>query len=199
MAPNSTRPRVVCTTGPESTGKTTLCRLLAAHFGVPWLPEYAREHLSDLDARNAAGGGVSYDRQTVETIAREQWRRERNLIENAVGPIVLDTDLAVIFVWWQEKYGEVPAWIDEAWMQQTPRLYLLCRPDLGWQPDPLRESPHALDRLLKIYRNLLIKRGLSFAEISGFGDARGASAIALATPVLSRAAVPPGGWSPPVP
>lgn len=199
MVPNTTRPGVVCATGPESTGKTTLCRLLAAHFGVPWLPEYAREHFSKVDAGTADRGAASYDRQTVETIAREQWRRERDLIENAVGPVVLDTDLAVIFVWWQEKYGEVPTWIDQAWAQQTPRLYLLCRPDLGWQPDPLRESPHDLERLLKIYRNLLIKRGLSFAEVGGVGDARGASAIAAATPVLSRAAVPQGGWSLPVP
>ena len=199
MVPNTTRPDVVCATGPESTGKTTLCRLLATHFGVPWLPEYAREHLSKIDARKTDRDVASYDRETVETIAHEQWRRERNLIENAGGPVVLDTDLAVIFVWWQEKYGEVATWIDHAWAQQTPRLYLLCRPDLGWQPDPLRESPHDLDRLLKIYRNLLIKRGLSFTEVGGAGDARGASAIAAATPVLNPGAVPQGGWSPPVP
>ena len=199
MVPNTTRPGVVCATGPESTGKTTLCRLLAAHFRVPWLPEYAREHLSNIDVRKADHGVASYDRRTVEAIAREQWRREQNLIENAVGPVVLDTDLAVIFVWWREKYGEVPTWIDQAWAQQTPRLYLLCLPDLGWRPDPLRESPYDRERLLDVYRKLLIERGLSFAEVDGVGDARGASAIAAATSVLSGAAVPQGGWSPPAP
>ncbi|MBL7752590.1 MAG: ATP-binding protein, partial [Chitinophagaceae bacterium] len=28
--------------GPESTGKSTLCRQLAAHFNTLWCPEYAR-------------------------------------------------------------------------------------------------------------------------------------------------------------
>ena len=31
--------------GAESTGKTTLCRDLAAHFGSPWVPEYMRTYL----------------------------------------------------------------------------------------------------------------------------------------------------------
>ena len=31
--------------GPESTGKSTLCRQLAMHFNAHWCPEYAREYL----------------------------------------------------------------------------------------------------------------------------------------------------------
>ena len=30
--------------GPESTGKTTLARELAAHFGTAWVPEYMRKY-----------------------------------------------------------------------------------------------------------------------------------------------------------
>src|SRR4051812_43153596 len=32
----------VCVFGPESTGKSTLARRLADHFGTAWVPEYAR-------------------------------------------------------------------------------------------------------------------------------------------------------------
>ena len=177
--------RIVCLTGPESTGKTTLCEALATRFGVPCLPEYAREHLT---ARAARLGGVSptgYDRETVATIAREQWRRERGLLARTDGPVVLDTDLSVLFIWWQEKYGAVPRWIDHAWAGQAPRLYLLCRPDIGWRPDPLRESPHDLDRLFGTYRGLLTERGLRFVEIHGRGDARTAAAVRAAAPILS--------------
>ena len=31
--------------GPESTGKSTLCEQLAAHYNTVWCPEYAREYL----------------------------------------------------------------------------------------------------------------------------------------------------------
>jgi len=187
--------RIVCTTGPESTGKTTLCRALARRFGVPWLAEYAREHLT-ASGDGTAPGAAGYDRGTVTTIAREQWQRERALLERTEGPVVLDTDLAVLFVWWQEKYGAVPRWIDQAWASQAPRLYLLCRPDIGWHPDPLRETPHDLDRLFGIYGDLLTERGLQFVEIHGTGDARTAAAVQAAMPILSlrprsRGASPP--------
>ena len=31
--------------GPESTGKTTLAKQLAAHFNTEWVPEYMRTYL----------------------------------------------------------------------------------------------------------------------------------------------------------
>jgi nicotinamide riboside kinase len=31
--------------GPESTGKSTLCAALAAHYQTIWTPEYARAYL----------------------------------------------------------------------------------------------------------------------------------------------------------
>ena len=33
--------------GPESTGKTTLCKDLAAHYKTLWVPEFARVFLQD--------------------------------------------------------------------------------------------------------------------------------------------------------
>ena len=171
------QPRIVCAVGPESTGKTTLCRALATRFGVPWLAEYAREHLADRR---------DYGPETVEAIAREQERRERELLRRRSGSVVLDTDLAVIAVWMREKYGRAPAWIDAAWRASEPRLYLLCRPDLPWQHDPLRESPGDLQRLYEVYRRLLTERALAFQVVDGHGCARTAAAVEAARPCLVR-------------
>ena len=142
---------------------------------------------------------TDYDRETVAFIAREQCRRERVLLERTRGPVVLDTDLSVIYVWWQEKYGPVPRWIDETWAGQAPRLYLLCRPDIPWMPDPLRESRHDRERLFRVYRELLTARGLRFVEIEGVAGARTAAAVAAASPVLSPRAATPDASSPPAP
>ena len=35
----------VAVIGPESTGKSTLCELLAQHYNTQWCPEFAREFL----------------------------------------------------------------------------------------------------------------------------------------------------------
>ena len=32
--------------GPESTGKSSLCEALARHYQTAWVPEYAREYLT---------------------------------------------------------------------------------------------------------------------------------------------------------
>ena len=165
---------IVCVVGAESSGKTSLCRQLAAHFLVPWLPEYAREHLD----------GSSYDEEDVAAIAREQQRREMALLASGAKAVVLDTDLAVIWVWWRVKFGPPPAWLRDAFQAQPARFYLLCRPDLPWQPDPLRESPGERWRLHRCYRTLLTTRRLPFAEVAGRGAVRAEAAIAAARPHL---------------
>ena len=168
--------RIVCAVGAESTGKTTLCRALARRFGVPWLAEYAREYLADAS---------DYRQSDVAAIARGQMRREAALLRASASGVVLDTDLAVIFVWWREKYGAVPPWLDYAFAAQSPRLYLLCRPDLPWRSDPLRESPRDLQRLHEEYRALLTERRLPFVEIAGSGEARTEAAAAVAHACLA--------------
>ena len=169
---------IVCAVGAESTGKTTACRHLAATFGVPWLPEYAREHLD----------GSPYDEATVAAIAREQMRREAAILASGAPCVVLDTDLAVIWVWWRVKFGSPPPWIERAFRAQPPRFYLLCRPDLPWQPDPLRESPGERWSIHRRYVGLLSSRQLAFAELGGSGAMRRDAAVAAAAPQLADSA-----------
>lgn len=45
------KPFIITIVGPESSGKTTLARKLAAYLGCPWVPEYAREYLEGLGRR----------------------------------------------------------------------------------------------------------------------------------------------------
>lgn len=161
-----TPPHIVCATGPESTGKTSLCRVLAASFGVPWLPEYAREYLA---------GRADYDESDVAAIAREQMRREAELVAGSPAGVVLDTDLSVLLIWWRERFGPAPAWLEQAFAVQSPRCYLLCRPDLPWQADPLRETAgdrETLWRHYQAYRELLTEHGLPFVVIEGRGAVR---------------------------
>jgi nicotinamide riboside kinase len=50
--------------GPESTGKSTLCSMLAAHYNTIWCHEYAREYLLN--------NGTDYTYNDLLTIARGQ-------------------------------------------------------------------------------------------------------------------------------
>jgi nicotinamide riboside kinase len=155
-------------TGPESSGKSTLSRRLAAHFNWPMFPELARAY---LQAREEEGGrGYRYRPSDLLVLAAQQQTLEVNLPRD--GHCVLDTDLLTLLIWWQEKYGPAPRIIQQGWAKQMPRHYLLCKPDLPWEPDPMRENPHDRQRLWQWYEHELVQRHCSFSVCSGFGPDR---------------------------
>ena len=156
---------IVSIVGPESCGKTTLARELAEHLSMPLVEEVARKALA---------GRPGYGFEDVVCIARAQWREERE----ASVPAVLDTDLLVVRIWLSDKFGVVLAWLEEA-VRGTHRSkrYLLCAPDVPWEPDPLRENPHDRQRIFDLYREALEDLGLPFAVVRGLGAARFASAL----------------------
>jgi len=112
----------------------------------------------------------------LQAIALQQRQQEQRALERSgadgVPPIVVaDTDQRVIDLWWREKYPALeagfarPAAIPE-------RYYLLCYPDLPWQPDPLRENPHDRLRLFHLQRQELVADGENFRVIWGRGQIR---------------------------
>jgi nicotinamide riboside kinase len=154
---------VVCVTGPESSGKTTLASELARALAVPLVTEVAREYLA---------GKSSYDANDLLAIAKAQLSAEQNALAEGTGLVICDTDLQVIQIWWQEKFGALDPWLEDALSERTQRRYLLSAPDLPWQPDPLRESPGDRERLFDQYAQQLRDEPFAYAEVRGTGGER---------------------------
>ena len=145
-------------TGPECSGKTTLATQLAEHYGVSIAPEPAREHLQPEQV---------YQPSDLLQLAVTQCRLEINASPKLQ---VLDTDLQNIYLWWQEKFGPAPTTLQRCYADyssQRDRIYLLCRPDIPWEFDPLRENPRDRDRLYQLYRDDLTARKLTYGVIEG--------------------------------
>ena len=159
---------VVCLTGPESTGKTAIAKQLASALAVPLVPEVAREYLA---------GRPEYDQADLLAIARAQLAAEQDALAEGTGLVVCDTDLQVIQIWWEERYADLDPWLTQALAERSARRYLLAAPDLPWEPDPLRESPHDRERLFRRYRRALKESGFPYAEIRGAGRSRFESAL----------------------
>ncbi len=158
---------IICLTGPESTGKTTLAAALAAEFDLPLIPETARDYLR---------GRAAYEREDLLAIADAQLAAEATVLASGAPVVLADTDLVVIQVWWEEKYGGLDIRISQALQARSARRYLLMQPDIPWAPDPQRESPFDRQRLYHRYQELLAASEFPFAEISGHGEARLAAA-----------------------
>ena len=141
-------------TGPESSGKTTLCKALSTHFEIPFTEEYAREYLNNLES--------DYTQSHLLEIAKGQLLSEHNAQ-------ILDTDLITIKIWSEYKYGNCNKWILEQIEKQKieKRFYLLCKPDIPWEAQPQRENPNDRVELFEIYKQELDNLGHNYFIVEG--------------------------------
>lgn len=154
----------VSITGPESTGKSWLAAGLSSVYNEPWVPEYAREYLKNIDR--------PYTFNDILSIAKGQWNAEEKASAKAVEWLFCDTDFLVTRIWCLVKFGKSHRWIDQMIDTHRYHHYLLCNTDLPWEADPMREHPHLRKELFDMYLAELQNRELPFTIISGTGDAR---------------------------
>lgn len=167
--------------GPESTGKSTLCKQLAAHFKSSWVPEYARTYLQDT--------GNQYQYEDLWEMARGQKLGEENAIKNyhkmhsataaTPYPIFIDTDLYVIKIWSEIAFNKCDNRILSRIVESRYDLYLLCDTDLPWTNDPLREYPDLQMRkkIYAYYKDCMVNQHIPWVDIRGNYDERLAKAV----------------------
>lgn len=167
--------------GTESTGKTELAIKLAEHFQAPLVAEYARER---WDQQGALG------LEDMLPVAREQWRREDAAAAAADRLVICDTDALTTMLWSDLLYGTCPEELRRGAEQRSKQyaLYLLLDTDVPFAPDPQRCFPDPADRekVRRVWRGALERRGLPFIDIQGDWAARETAAIAAVSELLAR-------------
>jgi NadR type nicotinamide-nucleotide adenylyltransferase len=159
----------IAITGPESTGKSELTRNLAKHYRTNWVPEFAREYINRLNR--------PYNYSDLLVIAKGQKNSEDHTAGKCSKYLFCDTELTVIKIWSEFKYGKCHQWILDNIEKQTHRLYLLTDIDLPWQPDSQREHPDKRDLLFNLFVSALEHGKVPYRIISGLGSDRLLNAI----------------------
>ena len=161
----------IAVTGPESSGKSDLAKALAEHYKTTYAPEYAREYLNK--------NGPEYSFEDLDEICRGQIAEEEKAMATAKVICFFDTDMLVLKIWSKYRFGRVSNFTKQSVLLRKYDHHLLCKPDLPWSPDPLRESPEPREReiLFDLYENELKSDGCSYSIVEGQGDARLKSAI----------------------
>ncbi len=168
----------VSITGPESTGKSKLAAWLSEVYQTLWVPEYAREYLEK--------NGPDYLLKDVVAIARGQLERENIAAQKVKKVLFCDTDLLVTKIWCEVVFGTCPDWIEQHFQLHRYDLYLLCYPDLPWEPDPLRENPDNREELFELYRRALEENELPYRIVKGFGAERFENARTFVEEILKE-------------
>jgi len=151
-------------TGPESTGKTTLAELTAAHFNLPMVKEIARDYIGHLSR--------AYNYEDVVNISLLQMAEEEKIKSMHPPVMICDTDLVTIRIWCEDKFHRTESWLMDALFHRLPDIYFLCTPDFPWQHDMQREDPKRAHELFEVYKGFFIQHKLQFVELKGTVEER---------------------------
>ena len=179
----------VAVIGPESTGKSTLCELLAQHYNTQWCPEFAREFLLTH--------GTDYTYDDLLYIAKGQLAMEDEYVQSTVdgqrttvnsdspftihhSPLLfIDTEMYVMKVWCEFVFDKCHKWILDQIAERKYDLYLLCDIDIPWIKDELREYPDLAIRkkLYHYYKDIMVNQQVPWVNINGNYEERLQKAI----------------------
>lgn len=160
--------------GPESTGKSALCKQLSDRYGYCYIEEYARAYVEGLQRPYTYNDVLHIALRQLEELHTPQ----AFAAGNGEADIVLyDTELIITKVWMQYVYGNVAPEVERAIQEQPMDMYLILTPDLEAEPDPVRENLDKREFLLEWYINEVQLTKRPYYLISGQGEARILAAI----------------------
>lgn len=151
-------------TGPECSGKTTLAQALSEQVNGVFVPEYVRSFFEDRS--------TSYNKNDLDIIAKGQLQAIESAKKENPTTLLVDTEMLVMKIWSQEKFNRVSEFIQQAYQDQAYDLMVLCKPDIPYEADELRENPSDRDRLYAIYLSELLNANQRFIEVQGSLDQR---------------------------
>ena len=171
----NTKHKKIVVIGPESTGKSSLCKRLAEHYKTIWVEEHAREYLLK--------NGKEYSFADLKKIAQGQLELEekavKKLEETISSLLIIDTDMYVMKVWSEFVFNACDNTILNEIVHRQYDLYLLCKPDILWVQDELREYPdeQIRNKLFHYYKDAMVNQKVPWVEIDGDYDQRFDKAI----------------------
>ncbi len=170
--------RRVCIFGPESTGKSTLTRNLAAHFETLAIPEYARTLLE------SKGGHL--DEADLPDIARGQIASEDSLAPSANKILFADTDALSTTIWSDFLYHRTDPWLQTEAERRDYDLYLLTDADVPWVRDSVRYLPDDRTNFFRKCEEALQARGRRYIKVSGSWDQRFETAVRACSELMTE-------------
>jgi nicotinamide riboside kinase len=161
--------------GPESTGKTTLCKVLATHFETVWAPEFARDYLQEKwDVTKTV---CQPDDLLPIAIGQMQLENDNVLLANKI--LFCDTSLLVTKIFSEMYYNFCDPVLDKAATNHNYDLFFLTNVDVPWKADDLRDKPNNREQTFDVFKQTLIQHKKPFVILSGNETNRLEKAIAV--------------------
>ena len=147
----------VCLYGPESVGKTTMGRQLAAHYQTDFVHEVARDLITNND----------FSLADIERIGHAQTKAVLRATQTANRLLICDTDLITTALYSEFYLNAVPAVLADLEKRVQYDRYFLLNIDVPWVADGLRDLGHRRAEMYNRFRDALDRRGIAWVDVSG--------------------------------
>ena len=154
--------------GPESTGKTTLAKQLAAHYNTEWVPEFARDYLQLKWEENKH----VCEETDMMPIAYGQVALENENLKTAKKYLFCDTNLLVTKAFSEMHYGFCDPLLSEAALEHEYDMFFLTDIDVPWEKDDVRDTPNERETVFSVFKQTLISAKKPFITLSGDKESR---------------------------
>tara|TARA_B100001769_G_C22058669_1_gene569284 strand:- start:312 stop:815 length:504 start_codon:yes stop_codon:yes gene_type:complete len=156
--------------GPESSGKSTLALSLSQKLDCKLCEEYSRKYLEKK---------TDYDVTDLKTIAKKQDQLIRKEIVRGGKYLIVDTCVLDIELWSKIKYNKVDEKILDLSRKEEFDFYLLCKPDIPWEYDKLRENQYNRESIYEEFKSVMKEKKLNYFIIEGSVSKRISSALKI--------------------
>ena len=158
--------------GPESTGKTTLCKILSEKYSTPWVVEMCREIAEQKIPEpnpNADTNEINFNFNLEDFIrmANLQNQKEEELSKIANNILICDNDSFALTIWCERYLGKYYREIYDIYynaknLNNEKKIYILTKPNVPFVQDGLRDGEHIRDWMYERFIEELNNKNMKY-------------------------------------
>lgn len=158
--------------GPESTGKTTLCKFLSDKYSTPWVSEMCRivaeEKTTIIDPNiDPVNINFNFDLNDFIIMADRQNKEEHELSQKATNMLICDNDSFALTIWCErylgKYYNEIyDIYQNAEYLENNKKIYILTKPNVPFVQDGLRDGEHIRDWMYERFLEELDNKKMNY-------------------------------------
>lgn len=154
--------------GPESSGKTTLCKLLSLKYNTPWVQEYCRV-AAEQKIQDNSNSEINFNFTLDDFInmAHQQNKEEYELSQKCNKILICDNDSFALTIWCERYLNRYHIEIFDIYnnadyLNNQEKIYILTKPNVPFIQDGYRDGEHIREWMYERFITEFKKYNINF-------------------------------------
>lgn len=156
--------------GPESSGKTTLCKLLSEKYNTLWVQEYCRV-AAEEKLQDSPEISFNFTLDDFMNMAHRQNEEEYDYSQKCEKILICDNDSFALTIWCERylnKYCKemYDIYQNADYLNNDKKIYILTKPNVPFVQDGFRDGEHIRDWMYERFQTELKKHNMKYYIIT---------------------------------